>query len=420
MFSDLKTAAFEVCLQRVLAGESIEQAVAEYPAWAEEFNPMLKAALAAREYQFTPVVPRAAIARSRAHFLRAARQQAEQKPAGGLFPALPALRFAMAAFVIILIVIFTGAVTAVLAAQSLPGELLYNLKIAGEQTQLRLTKDPVRRLELQESFDHKRLEEVDRLIEQERSIPVSFVGALHEMGANTWRVGEVTVRLDPQTSLEGDLQTGLNVGVEGTLQQDGSVHATRIWDRAFVFTGELMGFTGDIWQVSGVDILILPQTRIEGQPAIGSRLEMLIVQMADENWAAKVVNVVSRGAKPPTATQIPVIKPSPTPPAPSATEIEQPQPSSTPNPTRTPRPTATPEPEGDDKDQPSLTPENTRTPKPTGTPEPTDDDGDDGGDDDDHDPSATPTGLASPTSSPTPTPTRTLKPTKTPEEDDDD
>lgn len=417
MFSDLKINAFEVCLQRVLAGEDMQGVVSEYPAWAEEFIPMLQAAVAAKKYRVAAVVPRAAIARSRARFLSAARQQTEQKLPQNPFLSLPALRIAMAAFAVLSILVFTGAVTAVLAAQSLPGELLYNLKIAGEQTQLRLTKDPQRRLELQESFDHKRLQEVDRLIEQERSMPVSFVGALLEMGEAAWRVGDVTVRLNPQTSLEGDLQTGLNVGVEGMLQQDGSVIASRIWDRAFIFTGELMAITGDIWQVSGVEILILPETRIEGQPAIGSRLEMLIVQMADENWAARVVNVISRGAIPTTIPQIPTIIPSPTLPAPSATQIEQPQPTSTPKPTRTPAPTATPEPEDGKEEQPSLTPKDTQTPKPSRTPEPTDDDGDDDGDDDDHDPTATPTGLASPT--PSPTPTRTLKPTKTPGDDDD-
>ncbi len=415
MFSDLKTTAFEASLQRVLAGEDIQQVVSDYPGWADEFIPMLQAALVARNYQMHTVVPKAAIARSRARFLRAARQQAAQKSARAPMLAINALRFATAAFAIVLVMVFTGAVTAVLAANSLPGELLYNLKIAGEQAQLSLTKDPVRRLELQERFDHKRLEEVDRLIEQERSIPVNFVGALFEMGESAWRVGDVTVRVSPQTSLEGDLQIGLNVAVEGMLQPDGSVLATRIWDRASVFTGELMGISGDIWHVSGVDISILPETRIEGSPEIGSRLEMLIVQMADEHWVARVVKVVSRGPKPPTATPIPLLKPSPTLPAPTATIIEQPAPSPTLKPTKTPAPTATPKPD-DDKDQPSLTPEDTHTPKPSSTPEPTDDDGDD----DDHDPEATPTSLASPTPSPTPTPTKTPKPTKTPEEDHDD
>lgn len=408
MFSDPKITAFEVCLQRVLAGESIEQAVAAYPAWAEEFRPMLRAALDARQAGFHQRVPKAALARSRARFLRAAQQR--QQSNRRLLPAFPAARLALATLFILVLLVLSGAVTVTLAAQSLPGELLYNLKLIGEQTQLRLTKDPVRRLELQQSFDNERLEEVDRLIRQERSTPVNFVGALLETGESIWQVGDVTVHLNAQTSLEGDLHAGLNVGVQGMLQQDGSVIASRIWDRAFMFTGELMGISAETWYVSGVDILILPQTRIAGIPEVGSRLEMLIVQMADGNWAARVVNVVSRGTRPPAEANPPAIKPSPTRLAPAATEEDRPEPSPTPKPTRTPQPTETRDSNdggGDDREHQGATstPENTRTPKPSKTPEP--------GDDEEKDPTSTPTRLISPTQSPTP------KPSKTPEPEED-
>jgi hypothetical protein len=419
MFSDPKTTAFEMCLRRLLAGESIEQATVQYPDWAAEFQPMLQAVLAARESGNHPRVPKAALARSRARFLRAARQRQQSKPARLGAPGSAPWHIALAALSMLVLLILSGAVTATLAAQALPGDPLYNLKIFGEQTQLRYTKDPVQRLELQQTFDNKRLEEVDQLIQEERALPVNFVGALVEMGSGTWRVGDINVHLNEQTSLDGELQVGLIVAVDGTLQADGSVVASRIWDRSFVFTGELMRFSTESWYVSGVDILILPQTRIEGLPALGSRLEMLIVQLADERWFARVVNVVWRGANPPTAASLPVIQPSPTLVQPSPTIEVQPQPSYTPQPTHTPQPSATPMPSEtpDDDDgletpRPTPEPEATETPKPSKTPEPEDDD--------DETPTPTVTSLPSPTQTPTPTPTSTPPPTRTPEPTEED
>lgn len=412
MFSDRRAAAFEDCLQRVLDGASLEQALAGYPELADELRPMLQAALAARLQGQRLLAPRSALARSRARFLREAqRRSSARRPDFGF-----SLRFALAAFILLAVVVLGSAATAVLAAQSLPGQALYPLKRLGEQTRLRLVSDPQRRLELQQDFDQERLKEVDQLIQEQRSVPVNFVGVLKAAGEGDWLVGDVVVQVSPQTRLEGELQVGFYVSVEGETRADGSVIAAHIWDRAAVFTGELQQMAEDRWLVSGVEIMILPQTRLNGTPAVGSRLEMVLVQAESGQWAARAVVVRTPGPQP-TAQPVkpqPTARPTRLAPPTRTPESVQPRPTRTPEPSETPKPTEDEE-EPRETVRPSRTPKPSetqnpsKTPEPSESPEPTEDEEEE--EEEEH---------PSPTPSMTPTPSKTPRPSRTPDDDDDD
>jgi hypothetical protein len=399
MVDDRVLEAFEDCLARLQSGASLEQVLALYPAWRQELLPMLLAAQAARQEGAKVRVPRAAMARSRAKFL----QKAKQMGAGQPRPAahLPAWRLALVSLVVLL-VLASGLVTTVaVSAQALPGDVLYPVKIATEQTQLLLTRNAVQRLKLEQSFDRERVTEVDTLIHQASSQDVRFAGGLNVMQGNTWQVGNIKIRVTDSTRLLSPVKLGYYVDVEGRLQPDGVVMAYQVAPRAMQLSGRLIILTPQVWQVGSMRVQIGPDTALQGEPFSGSQAVVQAVLLDDGNLQA--LSAVIQGA-PALPSQITVTneptntassQPSATnvskdTPQPGQTEAEEPPskagpteveaPENTPKPTQgedhqyTPQPTesenhgsTTSPTEGDHHDY-QKTPLSTRSPS---TPQPT-------------------------------------------------
>jgi Domain of unknown function (DUF5667)/Domain of unknown function (DUF5666) len=416
--------AFEDCLTRLQAGASLQQVLALYPAWEGELRPMLLAAQMARQTGAGLRVPRAAMARSRAKFLQKANQLAAGRSRRAPRPL--ALRFALASLVVVLVLAAGMATSVAVSAHALPGDVLYPVKIAAEQTRLLLARSPASRLELEETFDKERVAEVDTLIHLASSRDVQFAGGLKAMQGENWLVGNIPVRVTESTRILSTIKPGYYVDVEGRLQPDGIVIAYQVAPRAMQLSGQLTMLTANQWQVEAMSVQIGADTVVQGEPFSGGQVVVQAILL--DGGKLQAVSVVVKGA--PSAPF--KINPSPQPSnthsaqpsdtaeptdtrQPSETEIEKPQatreptkvesPENTPKPTQgedhpdTPEPTEsedhheTPQPTEDDHHEDQKTPKPTKTPS---TPQPTEQE-------DDHHGSPTPT-LSAPAGSPTPTP----------------
>lgn len=426
MVDDRLVDAFEDCLGRLQAGATLEQVLSLYPQWERELRPMLLAAQAARQVGADLQVPKAAIARNRASFLKKAGQMAAGQ--SRLASGFPLRRFALVSLVVVL-VLAAGMVTSVaVSAHTLPGDVLYPVKIAAEQTQLLLTDDPAQRLELEQSFDRKRVVEVDTLIRQAGSRDVQFAGGLKEMQANDWVVGNIPVRVTDSTRLLSPVKPGYYVDVEGRLQPDGVVMAYQIAPRAMQISGSLSILSPEEWWVGDMSVQIAADTAVQGEPFSGSQVVIQAILLDGGQLRAVSVVIESTLNAPyqASATLRPSDTSSPQPsvtaspkdtPQPSETEIEKPrivEPTEVDNSEDTPKPT-----QGEDHHntpEPTESEDYSHTPKPTegedhgGSPSPTGDSKYEGQytpqptqQEDDHHDSPTPT-LSSSSGNPTPTP----------------
>jgi hypothetical protein len=399
MGDELRENAFDLCLQQVLQGASIDDVLKRYPQWAVEFRPMLQAAAAGREAGRRIQVPLTAQARSRARLLSETRALS-MKPARRF--GWGTTRLAPVAFVLLLVVFFTGATTIAAAAQSLPGDSLYSLKLLTEKTRLSMARDPQTRLNLERSFDRQRLEEVDQLISQSRSAPVMFAGVLEQTPVGEWIVGDVRLVVDSQTQISSDVQPGIYVGVQGVLQEDGSVRAERIWGREFDLSGTVQEITGETWVVGGVPLLVPAQIAQSGTAPVGSLVRVRVMQMADGSLVARSLDLAALPADADQSAASPEAAPAR---ATSTEDDRQDEPTSelddepeglstleakssddggeTEEPGKTRRPEETPKPTDDDEDEPESsktsqpgddddgeTPRPTSTERPEDTPEP--------------------------------------------------
>ena len=202
--------------------------------------------------------------------------------------------FNLVTWVIILLVLASVIVALVASTWALPGEVLYPLKRLIEDTRLELTKVPSQRLELEETFDQVRLEEVESIMGQSRSELVEFSAGLSEVGPNgEWLVGDINVLIQPDTEVIGQVNLGTYVTVYGMLETDGSVTAGRIKPREYIFTDKLHSVVANQWLVDGVTVLLAPDTVIHGTPAIGSEITVKVIRLLDDQLVARLIDETS-------------------------------------------------------------------------------------------------------------------------------
>ena len=342
---------FEVILEKATSclehGETVEDCLARYPEYADRLKPLLSmAAFSMRTLAYTEPPTEVALAAGKQRLLAKAAQQrslvmAQRKPAPqprrslSLFP-VPMRRLATAALAM-LVLVAVGGGGVVASAHSLPGDLLYPVKLATEQTQLLLTLDTQARDQLLAEFAEERRAEVLAILEAGRRVSVRFAGSLESFDDAAWIVSELEVTLDANTLIEGIPVVGATVAVEGLAPGDGSILAVRL---AVDGTGEV------------------PEPTIPYTPT-----------MTLQPTVTPTLTPTPRETYTPHPTETPEPEPTTTP---YPTETLEPEPTHTPYPTETlePEPTTTPHPTETIEPEPTTTPHPTETiePEPTDTP----------------------------------------------------
>jgi hypothetical protein len=188
------------CLDRILVkGESIEQCLLSYPAFARELGPLLKTALFA--HKASAVAPRPEFReRAKFQFQAALREMATKKEKRGFFSFSALPRFATVAVSIILALVIAGSGTVAAAGNSLPDSLLYPVKLATETVQLKLAGTPLEKAELYAKLADKRVTELVKMAEKGKPEQVQKVaqrlnGHLMAMAMEAKANGEVAAMM---------------------------------------------------------------------------------------------------------------------------------------------------------------------------------------------------------------------------------
>ncbi len=144
------------CLERLLVkGEALEECLMSYPQQADELEPLLQMALVTN--QATAIQPSPEFrARARYQF-RSALQELESKKGRPLFSWRRPWVTAVTVFLVLLLV---GGGTVVASGDSMPGELLYSVKLATEQVQLTLARSALGKAELCAQLADRRVTEI--------------------------------------------------------------------------------------------------------------------------------------------------------------------------------------------------------------------------------------------------------------------
>ncbi len=147
---------FDECLERLLVnGETIEQCLRSYPEQADELEPLLQTALATK--QASAIQPRPEFRAKARYQFRSALQEIEQKRRLPLFGWQPRWATVVA---IVLVLLLAGGGTVAAAGNSMPGNPLYQVKLATEQVQLALTPSALGKAELYAKLTDKRVAEI--------------------------------------------------------------------------------------------------------------------------------------------------------------------------------------------------------------------------------------------------------------------
>ena len=221
--------ALEVCLEFLDRGMDIETTLSRYPEMADELRPLLQASIVARE-KAVSTPPAEVMRRNRAKFIQraAVMREAMAKPSSSGI-GFNSLRRAAVVLAVLAIVFLSGTGLVRASSTTLPGDNLYPVKRTWEDVSLLFTFDLTRRESLEVEHENERLEECYELIAEGRSAEVDFAGIITEQNGNKWLVSGITIVISPQTDFhDGPVFVGDAVRVFGIIQSNDSVLVERI------------------------------------------------------------------------------------------------------------------------------------------------------------------------------------------------
>jgi hypothetical protein len=273
---------------------------------------------------------------SRRRFLSQAGRLRQRRSAASLWAALHFLRHNLASAV------FALAAIALLlvgfgSANALPGDGLYPVKLTAEGVGASLASRPGDPLEREASADQRRVREVEQMIASGRTGPVQFAGFLDPADGPGWLVAGIVLVLDENQAQAAGPLSGGYVEVKGTLNQGGQVEVTQVQPRLATLKGSLQRLEAGRWVMDGTIVLLTGETRVHGNPQVGSRVTLQAARTRDPQQVLALEVSVEDSALPgPAPTLSPTPRPSSTPTptlTPAATETLPPGQQILPNPT---------------------------------------------------------------------------------------
>ena len=167
----------DACLDRITQkGDSIEQCLESYPEQAGELEPLLRAALSAKDV--SSIEPRTEFQRmAKARLLSAVAAKKEKEGRRRLPLWSWQQRWAVALAVVLALVMMGGGTVAA-STNSLPGDVLYSVKTTTERVQAFFTFGKESKANLYMRFAERRIVEIEALAERERNIPESVLSVM--------------------------------------------------------------------------------------------------------------------------------------------------------------------------------------------------------------------------------------------------
>jgi LysM repeat protein len=197
--------AFNDCLDRINAGQNINDCLRAYPQYAAALRPMLEVGKLVERAQVSPFEVESAQSRVRARMNERLQQSTRRSRP-------PYARFALlAASFLITFVAALG-----MAEGSLPGDTLYGLKRFSEGARSVITG---------EQFEPRRLDEIRVLLALRRIEEVTFSGTIDRIDADRWQVAALPVRVASGTTGSETLAVGDRVAVEAETSPNGELFA---------------------------------------------------------------------------------------------------------------------------------------------------------------------------------------------------
>ncbi|MBI5669398.1 MAG: LysM peptidoglycan-binding domain-containing protein [Chloroflexi bacterium] len=210
--------AFNDCIDRLAAGQSLDDCLRRYPQYARTLRPLLEAGLTVRRARVHPAEVSLAQARVRDRVALAARTLPAQRRA---YP-LRALATLAASLVIVFFLATGGA--AIVAQSSLPGDPLYGLKRLTETVRLSFSSNS----QLAAEFAARRVDETRQLLMLNRAADVNFTGEVNAITEAAWVVAGLPVSVPSGTPGAAGIRAGDMIEVRGYTTTGGELVAREI------------------------------------------------------------------------------------------------------------------------------------------------------------------------------------------------
>ena len=229
--------AFSEAVELLRTGGSIDAFLKEHPEQASELAPLLDTVASVRAERAVPARPPEVAAASRERFMAAA-QRTVVRPHANRSASQPASRQDGPPFSAASRDLAEsptrwqrswpscccsasqprGVITA--AASALPGEPLYQVKLASEQVQLLLARDESARQVVEQAIADRRIQEAQTITQLRRPVTSMTIGGLLEAVSDAeWQVAGLKIGITPQTRISGEPEVGAQVS--GTVQAPG-------------------------------------------------------------------------------------------------------------------------------------------------------------------------------------------------------
>ena len=161
--------ALNTCLELLDQGLAIEVCLARYPEAAAQLEPMLRLAMEARRLGETIEIPADAQRNGIGRITEAWVKSQVKNRSQWWRVARPLAKSWALAMIAVVILGFGGWTTSTVAADSVPGEVLYPVKKAQESVLLVVTFTDRRKAELHAKFAHQRTQEIAKLVDRGKS-----------------------------------------------------------------------------------------------------------------------------------------------------------------------------------------------------------------------------------------------------------
>ena len=157
------------CIDRLLAGESVEQCLQRYPDQSRELEPLLRSASATQQASFIRPDPQF---KAEARYNVLSKVQADARKREAHKPRrLPVLgwqpRWAVAVLVAFLVLFMAGSSTVAASNGSMPDDTLYTVKLKVENVRLWLARSDEAKAKLHAKFADRRVKEIIYLAEKD-------------------------------------------------------------------------------------------------------------------------------------------------------------------------------------------------------------------------------------------------------------